>query len=67
MSNDSPTLRPAPRRAYLSAGDPKQFLIAGSIGDQRVRILVDTRATISFIKSTLVPLYGILEDLDLRT
>ena len=54
--NDSPTLRPASRRTYLSAGDPKQFLIAGSIGDQRVRILVDTGATISFIKSTLVPL-----------
>ena len=37
-------------------GDPKQFLIAGSINDRRVRILVDTGATISFIKSNLVPL-----------
>ena len=37
-------------------GDPKQFLIAGSIGDRRVRILVDTGATISFISSELVPM-----------
>ena len=55
-TRNSPTLGPAPRRAYLSAGDPKQFLIAGSIGDRRVRILVDTGATIRFIKSSLVPL-----------
>ena len=52
----SPTYRRAMERPFLSAGDPKQFLIVGSIGDQRVRILVDTGATISFIKSTLVPL-----------
>ena len=30
--------------------------MAGSIGDQRVRILVDTGATISFITSALVPM-----------
>ena len=45
-----------PTKRFLSMGDPKQFLIAGSIGDRRVRILVDTGATISFIKSSLVPL-----------
>ena len=52
----SPTHRYAKERSFLSVGDPKQFLIVGSIGDRRVRILVDTGATISFVKSTLVPL-----------
>ena len=40
----------------MSQGDPAQFIVAGSIGDQRVRILVDTGATISFITSALVPM-----------
>ena len=48
--------RQDPLKGFLSVGDPKQFLIAGSIGDRRVHILVDTGATISFIKSSLVPL-----------
>ena len=39
----------------LSVGDPKQFILSGSIGDRRVRVLVDTGATISFISKTLVP------------
>ena len=43
-------------RPSVSQGDPAQFIVAGSIGDQRVRILVDTGATISFITSALVPM-----------
>ena len=43
-------------RPPLSTGDPKQFILSGSIGDQRVRVLVDTGATISFISKALVPL-----------
>ena len=42
-------------RPFVSQGDPSQFIVIGSIGNQRVRILVDTGATISFISSTLVP------------
>ena len=41
-------------RPFRSDGDPKQFLVEGSIGDQRVRILIDTGATISFISRSLV-------------
>ena len=40
----------------MSQGDPAQFIVAGSIGDQRVNILVDTGATISFITSSIVPM-----------
>ena len=43
-------------RPPLSTGDPKQFILSGSIGDQRVRVLVDIGATISFISKALVPL-----------
>ena len=43
-------------RPSVSQGDPAQFIVAGSIGDQRVNILVDTGATISFITSALVPM-----------
>ena len=42
-------------RPPLSLGDPKQFILSGSIGDRRVRVLVDTGATISFISKSLVP------------
>ena len=42
-------------RPFVSQGDPSQFIVIGGIGNQRVRILVDTGATISFISSTLVP------------
>ena len=50
-NRDDGTMRP-----YVSEGDPSQFIVSGSIGDQRVRILVDTGATISFISSELVPM-----------
>ena len=36
-SINGPKLRPP-----LSVGDPKQFILSGSIGDRRVRVLVDT-------------------------
>ena len=41
-------------RPFRSNGDPKQFLVEGSIGDQRIRILIDTGATISFISRSVV-------------
>ena len=41
-------------RPPLSRGDPKQFILSGSIGDRLVRVLVDTGATISFISKNLV-------------
>ena len=41
-------------RPFRSNGDPKQFLVEGSIGDQRIRILIDTGATISFISRSIV-------------
>ena len=58
-SNDSPhapTCGPTGDmlRPPLSFGDPKQFILRGSIGDRQVRVLVDTGATISFLSRELV-------------
>ena len=55
-SRDQENHESSPMRPFMSQGDPAQFIVAGSIGDQRVRILVDTGATISFITSALVPM-----------
>ena len=51
-----PTRKEVKLHPFRSQGDPKQFLVEGSIGDRRVRALVDTGATISFISRDLVPL-----------
>ena len=51
-----PTRKEVQLHPFRSQGDPKQFLVEGSIGDRRVRALVDTGATISFISRDLVPL-----------
>ena len=46
---------PGRNLATLPKESQKQFILQGSIGSIRVRILVDTGATISFVSSKLIP------------